>query len=298
MNHKTEVDLHPHYALIEKAIMLLEQEASSMQMGTGLPEPSLDTLATRLHTSAFHLQRVFSAWAGLTPKQFFQCLQQHHARQLLASGHSMQLTSDLLGLASTSKLHRLMLKFEAMSPGEIKNQGKGLTLTIGHTESPFGRLFVGCTPKGLNSLEFQTPTLDYTRWSASLRGLYPQAHFLESHAMAQETGRKIFQPSVQASPSELVLHLRGTEFQLMVWQALLHVPAGQLVSYQQLAHHLGKPSASRAVGSAIARNSIAYLIPCHRVIQATGHLGQYRWHSARKKALHLWEQGQLSLAVI
>ncbi|HEX4856941.1 MAG TPA: methylated-DNA--[protein]-cysteine S-methyltransferase [Limnobacter sp.] len=278
---------HRHYLLIERAIAILERQARllSSQQSTEL---TLESLAALLHVSPAHLQRVFTAWAGLSPKQLFQCLQQDHARRLLSEGESILNTSITLGMPSSSKIHHLMLKFEALTPGEIKNGGSGLTFTIGSGHTPFGMAFVGLSPRGLNNLEFETASLDYAHWADALKQMYPQARFQENHSQAAETLGRIFSVETN-SPSELVMHLRGTPFQMQVWQALMHIPPGQLVSYQQIANCIGKPSASRAVGSAIARNSVGYLIPCHRVIQATGTLGQYRWESQRKKALHLWE---------
>lgn len=185
-----------------------------------------------------------------------------------------------------------MVKFEALSPGEIKALGKNLTLTVGQASSPFGPVYLCTTPKGVNSLEFQTDTLTYEHWRHEIQALYPHADFVESHQKMESLAERIF--DFQQPEGKITLNLPGTPFQLQVWQALMHLPVGHLASYQQIAHSMGKPKASRAVGSAIAKNPVGYLIPCHRVIQATGDLGQYRWDSSRKKALHIWEQGLLN----
>ena len=182
-----------------------------------------------------------------------------------------------------------MIKFEAFSPGEIKTHGKGLKLTTGQASSPFGPVFLCTTGKGINSLEFETATLPYEAWHREITALYPNADLVESHDDMQLLSDRIF--GLHNRKDTVTLNLRGTPFQLQVWQALVHLPAAQLASYQQIANMLGKPKASRSVGSAIAKNPVGYLIPCHRVIQGTGELGQYRWSSARKKALHIWEQG-------
>lgn len=277
-----QLELSKHYRLVEQAIEILEQHSKAV-------EPTLTALASKLDTSPTHLQRVFTAWAGVSPKQFFHCLQKDHARQLIQNGHSNLSASLELGLPSSSKLHNLMIKYEAFSPGEIKSQGKGLKLTTGHAGSPFGPVFVCTTSKGINSLEFETATLTYEAWHQEITALYPNADIVESHDEIHLLAERIF--SVHNREDTVCVNLAGTPFQLLVWQALVHLPAAQLASYQQIAKVLGKPKASRAVGSAIAKNPVGFLIPCHRVIQATGDLGQYRWNATRKKALHIWEQG-------
>ena len=287
---------HKQYQLIAKAIQLLEQNASGFGVDQPQIEPKLDTLAKHLHTSSYHLQRTFTEWAGISPKQFFHCLQKDHARKLIASGKSILQTSTELGLTSGSKLHHLMLKFEALTPGEIKTQGLNLTFTIGQAVSPFGQVFICLTDKGINSLEFESDELTYDVWKREITELYPKATIVESRSKTEPLIATIFDLSNHQT-CHLPLHLRGTPFQLQVWQALIHLPLGHLKSYQQIASSIGKPSASRAVGSAIARNPVAFLIPCHRVILATGELGQYRWQSERKKALHLWEQGKTAAAI-
>ncbi|MCE2745778.1 MAG: methylated-DNA--[protein]-cysteine S-methyltransferase [Burkholderiales bacterium] len=288
----TQFETQKQYKLVAKAIQILEQHANHFATEATAVEPKLTLLARHLNTSPHHLQRTFTEWAGISPKQFFQCLQKDHARKLIAAGHSMLETSTTLGLSSSSKLHNLMLKFEALTPGEIKNAGLNQTFIIGEASSPFGQVFVCLTNKGINSLEFETDELTYRDWKNGISNLYPKATFIESDSKIKLLIEPIFDRASQA-PFELNVYLRGTPFQLQVWQALIHLPIGQLASYQQIANSIGKSSASRAVGSAVAKNPIAFLIPCHRVIQATGELGQYRWQSERKKALHLWEQGQI-----
>jgi len=292
----TQFETHKQYKLIAKAIQVLEQHASNFATEhTGI-EPKLAILAKHLNTSPYHLQRTFTEWAGISPKQFFHCLQKDHARKLISSGKSMLHTSLALGLSSNSKLHHLMLKFEALTPGEIKNEGLNQVFTIGHAPSPFGQVFVCLTAKGINSLEFETAELTYHQWKGEIRGLYPKATFVESSSKTEALVEQLFHPTGHQT-GDLHLHLRGTPFQLLVWQALIHLPIGQLASYQQIAASIGKPSASRAVGSAIAKNPVAFLIPSPRVIQSPRDQGQYRWQSERKKALHLWEQGLISTTI-
>ncbi|MEQ9106622.1 MAG: methylated-DNA--[protein]-cysteine S-methyltransferase [Limnobacter sp.] len=289
----TQFETGSHYRLIEQAIRILENNAINQINIADHCELQLMTLADQLNISPFYLQRLFTTWAGISPKQFFQSLQKDHARTLLQTGHTTLSASIELGFKSTSKLHQLMLKFEALTPGEIKQLGEGQIFTLGQAASPLGNTFVCLTSKGINSLEFETETLDYEQWRAGIAQLYPKAQLQESNSKAHTTINKIFSSNAREKNS-FTLHLRGTPFQLQVWQALLHLPPGSFASYQQIAQHIGKPKASRAVGSAIAKNPVGYLIPCHRVIQATGELGQYRWNSTRKKALHLWEQGLIS----
>ncbi|WP_130558201.1 methylated-DNA--[protein]-cysteine S-methyltransferase [Limnobacter thiooxidans] len=280
-----------NFQLIEKAIRYLEHCVSpTTETDTA---PSFADLAKTLDISPTHLQRLFTSWAGISPKQFVMCLQKDHARQLIQTGMSTLSTSNEMGFRSTSKLHRLLVQFEAMTPGEIKSQGAGLTFSIGQGESPFGQAFVCLSNKGINSLEFQTENLSYEQWRQGILQLYPKVQLIQSDPVALQVIEQIFHPHQDATAS-FGLHLRGTPFQLQVWQALMHLPPGHLASYQQLAAFIGKPAACRAVGSAVAKNPIAYLIPCHRVIQATGELGNYRWDSTRKKALHIWEQGLIT----
>lgn len=291
-----QFETNKQYKLIEKAIQILEQHAKSFAGQHTGTEPKLAELARHLHTSPYHLQRTFTEWAGISPKQFFHCLQKDHARKLISSGKSMLQATNDLGLSSSSKLHHLMLKFEALTPGEIKNEGLNQIITIGQAPSPFGQVFVGLTNKGINSLEFETPELTYESWKNEIEKLYPKATFNELPSTTDKLIQQVFHRADHQA-FDFHLHLRGTPFQLQVWQALIHLPLGQLASYQQIATQVGKPSASRAVGSAIAKNPVAFLIPCHRVIQATGELGQYRWQTERKKAMHLWEQGQITAQV-
>lgn len=256
-------------------------------------ESSLAEIAALLQLSPTHLQRLFTQWAGISPKQFFLCLQKDHARRLLQTGMTTLSTADEMGFRSSSKLHRLMVQFEAMTPGEIQSEGAGLTFVTGQCASPFGQAFVCLSNRGINSLEFETSSLGYDQWRQGILQLYPKVQLEQSNSQVCQVIEHVF----SGNPGQTVpigLHLRGTPFQLQVWQALMHLPPGHLASYQQLAAFIGKPAACRAVGSAIAKNPIAYLIPCHRVIQATGELGNYRWDSTRKKALHIWEQGLIT----
>lgn len=279
-----------HYQLIESAIHWISGKKEQLQNGQCPREPNLAELANHLGMSSSHLQKVFSAWAGISPKQFFQVLQRDHAVALLREGHTTLHSSLALGLSSTSQLHNLMLRLEAMTPGQIQRRGQGLTFFIGITPSPMGNIFVGQTKLGLHSLEFETPDLPYQQWVNKLKQLNLHGTFVEDHVQAKQLAQAIFSSE---KTQTLPLLVRGTAFQIQVWEALMHVPPGHFTSYKQIAQTIDHPKASRAVGTAVASNPIAYLIPCHRVIQSTGHLGQYRWSPVRKAALHAWEMAQI-----
>ena len=253
--------------------------------------PSLDELAQEFGLSPGHLQRTFKWFAGISPLQFSHWLDRNHAIQAMRQGQSLLSTTLELGYSSTANLHNLMIKLEAMSPGEIRNQGRGQTITLGHAPTPLGMLLCASTSIGLHRLEFETNSLNRDLFESRLKAEWPAANWAYSDDLAQQLAIHLFNDSAQANPATpLSLHLKASAFQLKVWEALIHLPSGQLTSYAGLARALGLPKASRAVGTAVANNPIAVLIPCHRVIQSTGQWGQYRWQPYRKQALHVWEQ--------
>lgn len=251
-------------------------------------QPDLAALAAHVGLSPFHFHRLFSSWAGTTPKNFLQCLTLTHAKALLARGDSVLDTALQTGLSGPGRLHDLCVQLEAASPGEIRAGGAGWTIVAGIADSPFGPCLIAESPRGICHLAF-LPSADGQDWS-SLRAAWPNARVRRDDAAVHELALRIFTPSAPAAARPpLKAYVRGNALQLRVWRALLQLQPGMLFSYGRLAQALGMPRAARAVGSAIARNPLACLIPCHRVIRATGVVGDYRWDPVRKRALIAWE---------
>ncbi|MCU0750465.1 MAG: methylated-DNA--[protein]-cysteine S-methyltransferase [Akkermansiaceae bacterium] len=252
-------------------------------------QPSLDSVAAAVGLSASHFHRMFSAWAGATPKDFLQCLTLSHARELLRSGENVLSASLEAGLSGPGRLHDLCVTLEAATPGEIKARGAGMSITAGVVASPFGNCLLGETPRGICHLSFFDGDDSAARDAAfaELKADWPLAEISNDDAHTRELAEQIFSPAPPASPWKL--HIRGTPFQLRVWRALLDIAPGTLVSYGKLAAHAGNPNASRATGTAVGSNAISYLIPCHRVIRETGISGHYRWGAVRKRAILAWE---------
>lgn len=246
-----------------------------------LEQPGLDELAQVAGLSAAHFHRLFSRWAGITPKDFLQCLTLEHARERLQKGESVLDAALESGLSSPGRLHDLCVTLEAASPGEIKAGGAGWTIEAGFAETPFGLCCVGNGPRGICHLAFvESEDL------GEVQNAWPKATVKRQDAKAGEIAAQVFQAGNKADLKALV---RGTPFQLRVWRALLKVPRGMAVSYGHLAAAIGQPSAARAVGTAVGSNPLAFLIPCHRVIRETGVMGQYRWGWERKRAMLGWE---------
>ena len=269
------IALMNEYECIARVIRYLDEHRED--------QPDLATLATHAELSMFHFHRLFSAWAGITPKDFLQCLTLSYARERLQEGNSVLNTSLDAGLSGPGRLHDLCVNLEAATPGEVKSGGTGLTITAGFAETPFGTGLVAETARGVCYLSFE----DQDAWS-HLEGLWPNAHLIRDDEAALKLGQRIFEKGA-GSHEPLRAYVKGTAFQVKVWQALLRIPSGKLVSYGGLGDCIGKPGAARAVGTAVGRNPIAYLIPCHRVIRETGAIGGYRWGTTRKKAIQVWE---------
>ena len=246
-------------------------------------QPELAAIADHVGLSPHHLQRVFSAWAGVSPKRFLQYLTREHARSLLRQRLDVLSTAHESGLSGASRLHDLMIACDAVTPGEVRALGNGLEITYGFGPTPFGRVIVGSTPRGICHLQFCD---DDAAALHILRSDWPLARLTHDDASQQATITALF-ACVGLQPLHLLL--RGTNFQIKVWQALLQIPAGELISYSGLAGLTGTPRAQRAVGTTLAQNRIALLIPCHRVIRENGDSGQYRWGSERKTALIAFE---------
>ncbi len=247
-------------------------------------QPDLTTLAHHAGLSPGHFHRLFSVWAGVTPKDFLQSLTLANARARLRAGNSVLEAAMQSGLSGPGRLHDLCISLEAASPGELKSGGQGWTIAAGLAESPFGQCLIGESPRGICYLAF-VESEDGAEEFAALRADWPRAAVRRDDAVAARLGRRIFAPGERAARSGLRAYVRGTAFQVKVWRALLQVEAGRLVSYGGLAAALDQPGAARAVGSAVGRNPLAYLIPCHRVIRETGVIGDYRWGAVRKRAM-------------
>ncbi|MEK6478570.1 methylated-DNA--[protein]-cysteine S-methyltransferase [Catalinimonas sp. 4WD22] len=249
-------------------------------------QPSLEEVAEQVHLSPFHFQRMFSDWAGVSPKKFLQYITLEYAKKLLKEQQSSLLdTSYESGLSSPGRLHDLFVSIEGMTPGEYKNGGENLSISYNYADSPFGKILIASTPKGICHMAFAD---DEAFALQELKSKFPAANYQQQSDEALENVRLIF-TSDWNKIHEIKLHLKGTAFQLKVWETLLRIPCGQLATYGTIAHQIDRPKASRAVGTAIGDNPVAYLIPCHRVIQSSGLFGQYHWGSLRKTAMIGWE---------
>lgn len=252
-------------------------------------QPNLDVVAAKVNLSPFHFQRLFTEWAGTSPKKFLQYISVIHAKQLLKESQTtLFATAHQTGLSGTSRLHDLFVNIEGMTPAEYKNGAKNLIINYNFTESPFGDIIVASTQKGICHMAFYT---NEENAFLELKNHYPNAQFLQITDSLQQAALLIFNQKGSQLP-QIKLHLKGTDFQLKVWETLLKIPMGQLATYGAIAQQIEKPNASRAVGTAIGKNPVAFLIPCHRVIQATGALGGYMWGTTRKTAIIGWESAQ------
>lgn len=252
-------------------------------------QPDLNEVAEQVHLSPFHFQRMFKEWAGVSPKKFLQYISIEHAKKVL---HREQATlADAAfeaGLSGTGRLHDLFISIEGMSPGEYKNGGASLSINHSFVDSPFGNIMIASTAKGICFMAFAESEHEGLE---QLHHQFPNATLNQKTDFIQQNALYIFSHD-WSKLHEINLHIKGSDFQLKVWQTLLSIPFGQLTSYQQVAKKIEQPNASRAVGSAIGQNPVAFLIPCHRIIQSSGVIGQYRWGSTRKTAMIGWEAAQ------
>lgn len=248
----------------------------------------LDELAADVGLSPFHFQRLFSRWAGISPKRFFQYLTIDHARRVLREGPSVLDATLEVGLSGPGRLHDLFVSIDAVTPGEFKSGGRDLEIRHGTHPTPFGDCQVGVTERGVCWLSFSTAE-DHDDGLRALRAAWPSATLVEDSQAAAALCRRIFGPTPRQTDTPVTLLVRGTNLQLKVWEALIRIPPGRLVTYADVARAVGHPGAARAVGQAVGANPIAYLIPCHRVIRSLGTLGDYRWGATRKHAMIGWE---------
>lgn len=275
-----------HFALVAKAITYLRDHVRE--------QPTLEQIAAAVHLSPQHLQRVFADWAGISPKRFLQYLTKEYARQQLATSANLLAVADAAGLSSPSRLHDLMVTCEAMTPGEIRAAARGIDIGYGFAPSPFGDALVAWTSRGICHFAFSVA--DEATMLTELSMRWPAAVLQRDDTRAQALVQQIFPHTPTRGSVHVVL--RGTNFQIKVWEALLRIEPGQIVSYGQLARALHAPRAARAVGSAIAANTVGFLIPCHRVIREGGAVGEYRWGDERKQALMVWEAGRRGQAAM
>jgi len=268
------------YARVEAAIRFID--------GRYRDQPSLNEIASHVHLSAYHFQRLFRRWAGVSPKRFLQYLTVHHATRLLRQSGSLLDVSQKLGLSGSSRLYDLLVNMHAVTPGEWKRLGDGLTIHYGFHASPFGECLIAVTQRGVCALAF-VATGGRARAVADMKASWPGARFRRSEAITHSVCSRIFTHAKDLPVQPIDLFVRGSNFQIKVWEALLRIPSGALISYHSLAERLGNPRAARAVARAVAGNPVAVLIPCHRVIRSTGALGGYHWGETRKKAMLGWE---------
>jgi AraC family transcriptional regulator of adaptative response/methylated-DNA-[protein]-cysteine methyltransferase len=274
--------MNDDYRRIAKTIRYLEDHVHD--------QPGLEEVAQQVHLSPYHFQRLFTRWAGVSPKRFLQFLSLEHAKRLLRDSTQLD-TAYQTGLSSPSRLHDLFVAVDAVTPGQYKTMGSGLEIAYGVHPSPFGECLLAVTERGLCGLSF----VDETSLESPLQELrrrWPRARFLEDRSRTAAMVRRIFGSPSERKTAPIALLLKGTNFQIKVWEALLRVPRGSVTSYHSLAEKIGAPGASRAVGSAVGANPIAYLIPCHRVILSTGAFGNYHYGTTRKKAILGWEQAR------
>lgn len=269
------------YERIETAIAFLKQNFKA--------QPDLDEVAGQVHLSSFHFQRLFKEWAGVSPKKFLQFLSVEYAKNLLKQNLSLSDVSYETGLSGTSRLHDLFIGIEGMTPGEFKRRGEGLSINYSFAETLFGNIIIASTHKGICHLAF---VKEETTGIENLKHFFPAAELQQKTDLIQQDALHFFRDD-WSDLRKIKLHLKATPFQLKVWQSLLQIPLGNVSTYGQIADKIQHPNASRAVGTAIGSNPVAFLIPCHRVIKSSGITGEYHWGGNRKTAILGWEAAQL-----
>ena len=263
--------------------------------GNWRAQPEIETIAHAAGVTPTDLHHLFRRWCGLTPKAFLQALTLNHARELLRSSASVLDTAYEVGLSGPGRLHDLFVTHEAMSPGEWKAAGEGLTIAYGFHASPFGTALAMTTPRGLAGLALADPGKERAI-QRDMKSRWPKAKYVEDFAATAPTARRIFDPNLWRKEQPLRVVLIGTDFEVRVWEKLLTIPMGRLTTYSDIAAHSGNPKAARAVGAAVGKNPICFVVPCHRVVGKSGELTGYHWGLTRKRAMLGWEAGQVGEA--
>jgi AraC family transcriptional regulator of adaptative response/methylated-DNA-[protein]-cysteine methyltransferase len=278
------------YDLVRRAIAFLTETWSE--------QPDLDRLAAHLKLGPEQTQKLFKRWCGLSPKEFVQAITIARAREMLSQSASMLACSHEVGLSGSGRLHDLFVDHEAMTPGDFKRRGAGLEIAYGFHPSPFGEALLLVTDRGIAGIAFTDEDAGQTRADAlaDMTRRWPAARFVEAPTRTAPHARRVFDPAEWRPERPVRLVLIGTDFEVRVWQTLLSVPMGHAVCYSDIARRLGNPDAARAVGTAVGRNPISFVVPCHRVLRADGGLGGYHWGLTRKRAIIGWETGQLAAA--
>lgn len=271
-----------HYEIVRRTLKRITEDWRE--------QPSLEQLAGEAGLQPIQLQRVFSRWAGLTPKQFLQAITLDHAKALLRDSASVLDASYEVGLSGSSRLHDLFVTHEAMTPGDYRNRGAGLKIAYGFHPSPFGQVLVMATDKGLAGLGFADPGGEEEALT-DMCDRWPAAQFVPDQDATAMYADRVFDPDKWQQDQPLNVVMIGTDFEIRVWQTLLRIPMGQATTYSDIATSIGKPKASRAVGTAVGRNPISFVVPCHRVLAKGGKLGGYHWGLTRKRAILGWESG-------
>ncbi len=275
-----ETDQNHDYFRVAEAIAFMRDQA--------LSQPDLARVAHHVGLSDYHFQRLFTRWAGISPKRFLQFLTVEYAKSQLNQTQSLLDLTSTVGLSSPGRLHDLFVNLEAMSPGEVKSGGANLQVRYGLHDTPFGKALIATTLRGICNLQFLDVAEPLTADQLLLQS-WPNAEVIQDRSATEPLCEHIFDASLTADRMPLTVLVKGTNFQIQVWRALLSVPMGGMTTYQSMAEGIGRPTAARAVGTAIGHNPIAYLIPCHRVIRSSGELGGYRWGLERKAAILGWE---------
>jgi AraC family transcriptional regulator of adaptative response/methylated-DNA-[protein]-cysteine methyltransferase len=278
----TTEEHHINYQRIEQAIKYLEENFQR--------QPELDEVAEKVHLSPFHFQRIFTEWAGISPKRFLQYLTVDFLKDKLQQSRNLTEVAEMAGLSSQSRVYDLFTTLEAVTPQEYKQHGAGTRVEYGFHQTPFGYCLIGVTERGICWLSFLASDEDPRKALEEMKAYWHNSVFHEDQSLSKSFIDRVFVTDPQ---KKLHLFVKGTNFQVKVWEALLRIPMGEVTTYQDIARLIQNPKALQAVGSAVGSNHIAYLIPCHRVIRKDGILGEYRWSPARKKSLIGWEMAHL-----
>jgi AraC family transcriptional regulator of adaptative response/methylated-DNA-[protein]-cysteine methyltransferase len=277
--------LSQDYQRVEQAIAFLEENFHR--------QPELKEIAASVNLSEYHFQRLFTRWVGISPKRFLQFLTKERAKELLESSRDVLGVAYETGLSGPGRLHDLFVTCEAVTPGEFKSKGEGLTIAYGFHPTPFGECLLAVTERGICNLSFVQHD-DRAQVLDALKNRWRKARLSKDATRTRPLVSRVFAWYIGQTPSPLHLVLSGTNFQIKVWEALLQIPPGVVVSYEDIAARIGMPSASRAVSNAVAQNPIPVIIPCHRVIRKAGEFGGYHYGTARKKALLGWEAARVN----